>query len=253
MPAEPKRIDVNLIEASPELQSRDSEPQDRVTEYKEAIEMGSDFPAITVFQDGNGKNWLADGFLRLAAHKLAKVPDILCEVRQGSFKDAKLFAAGANAEHGMRRTAKDKAKAVMMLLSDTKWKDSSDRWVAEKCKVSHTFVAGVRNSNGFDSKKRTAKDGREVNVRKLKSSKRIKAARTAGKANTVDFDWAGHGSRLGNMNRSIDDLCAYYKQPNNPFAEGIRRKLTEIHTDFRELYKMLASKEAPNEDKGGMS
>lgn len=36
-------------------------------------------------------------------------------------RDALLHAAGANDAHGIRRTSKDKRKAVMALLTDEEW------------------------------------------------------------------------------------------------------------------------------------
>lgn len=244
-----KRIDVNLIKTSDELQARESVSPDKVSEYKEALEMGQDFPPVTIFLDGNGNHWLCDGYMRLEAHKLAKIPDIAAEVRSGGFKEAKLFAAGANATHGQPRSYKDKTKAVLMILGDSAWKDRSDRWVAEKAKVSHTFVAKVRESSGQPNGKRVARDGRNVNPKNSSGNESTKATRNSTNTKKIDFDWPTHLSRLGNMVRSIDDLCVYYKQQNNPLAEGLRRKLSDWHIEFREFYKSVSNKEAPEENK----
>ncbi len=66
------------------------------------MESGTKFPPVTVFHDGE-RNWLADGFHRVAASKRAGFLDIEVDLRQGSRRDAILFSLGANATHGLRR------------------------------------------------------------------------------------------------------------------------------------------------------
>jgi transposase-like protein len=55
-----------------------------------------------------------------------------------------MYAVGANAAHGLRRTNADKRRAVTMLLDDDEWGQWSDSAIARQCGVSHTFVATVR-------------------------------------------------------------------------------------------------------------
>jgi regulator of replication initiation timing len=67
-------------------------------------------------------------------------------VKDGTLRDAKLHAAGANGTHGLQRTNADKRHAVTMLLSDPEWVQWSDREIARACRVSHNLVADVRAS-----------------------------------------------------------------------------------------------------------
>lgn len=126
-------------------------------------------PPIVVFHDG-AAYWLADGFHRLAAYQQlqqearpAPPQTIRADVRQGTRRDAVLYAAGANADHGLRRSAADKERAVLALLQDEEWGQWSDREIARRCKVSHEFVATVAKRHdltGRASSARKTADGR---------------------------------------------------------------------------------------------
>jgi hypothetical protein len=62
-----------------------------VQDYADALTNGAEFPPVVVFHDGTD-HWLADGFHRLLAHEKAGLVDILADVRQGTKRDALLFA-----------------------------------------------------------------------------------------------------------------------------------------------------------------
>lgn len=120
-----------------------------IDEYSKAMQEGAQFPPIVVFHDGKDY-WLADGFHRLDAAKRAGIEKIACDVRMGTVRDAILHAVGANADHGVRRTNADKRAAVMRLLEDDEWRGWSDREIARRCRVHHSFVAKQReNHTGY--------------------------------------------------------------------------------------------------------
>lgn len=116
---------------------RDSriQPRERITatvvdEYAEAMAKAPvyrkagltvrAFPPIVVFHDrsddGHDLYWLADGWHRLLAAEQAGHTDVTAEVAEGDRYAAMLFASGANATHGLRRSSGDKRRAVRMLL-----------------------------------------------------------------------------------------------------------------------------------------
>ncbi len=73
---------------------------------------------------------------------LAGLAEVAADLREGSRKDALLYAASANASHGLRRTNADKRRAVLLVLGAcSKW---SDRRIAEVCGVGNKFVGDVR-------------------------------------------------------------------------------------------------------------
>src|SRR5204863_6394655 len=114
-----------------------------VDDYATALAFGETFPPIVVFFDG-ADHWTADGFHRLAAARRAHVETLDAEVIVGTKRDALLYAVGANASHGLRRTNADKRRAVGLLLADAEWRAWSDREIARRCAVDHRFVADVR-------------------------------------------------------------------------------------------------------------
>ena len=114
-----------------------------VDEYAEKMGADERFPAVTVFDDGEVR-WLADGFHRVAAAKQAGLTTIEADIVQGTRRDAVLYSVGVNATHGLPRTNADKRRAVRTLLTDREWAQWSDREIAIRCAVSHTFVATLR-------------------------------------------------------------------------------------------------------------
>jgi hypothetical protein len=96
------------------------------------------------------------------------MPKIAVDVRPGDKRAAILFSVGANASHGLRRTNGDKRRAVLVLLKDSEWAQRSDRWIAEKCGVSNTFVASLRAqvSTVDTSQVRMGKDGKHQPAKK---------------------------------------------------------------------------------------
>ena len=123
--------------------------EDTVQDYAELMrEQRWDFQSRQrpiVLYDGT-VFWLADGFHRIEAAQRAGLSDYPVEVLSGTQRDAILRAAGANAQHGLRRTNADKRRAVELLLRDEEWRQWSDRKIAEACAVDHKTVADVRRS-----------------------------------------------------------------------------------------------------------
>lgn len=136
-------LDVGLISTSGGTQARAALDEVTVADYAEAMLAGDRFPPVIVFYDGS-EYWLADGFHRHAATLRAELTEIAAEVRQGTRRDAILYAVGANARHGLRRSNADKRRAVETLLTDSEWSKWSNRQIAEKCGVTHTFVGDIR-------------------------------------------------------------------------------------------------------------
>ena len=126
-----------------EIAARDIDP-DVVAEYQERMAAGDEFPPLQVMRDASGVNWLWDGWHRLEAATRNRVESIDCTVRKGDRRAALLASAGANATHGLRRSAEDKRRAVLKLLTDAEWAKWSDHEIARQCRVSPTFVGEVR-------------------------------------------------------------------------------------------------------------
>lgn len=143
-------IPLHLIKIDPTLSVRSSVREAAIEEYRERInEEGAVFEAIIVFQDPatfpkEGQEvLLADGYHRIVAHQRAGRREIHCKVFPGLRYDALLFALKANAEHGIPRSAEDKETTVRLAFRE--FPEDSNRSIAKKCAVSHTFVNDVRD------------------------------------------------------------------------------------------------------------
>ncbi len=73
-------------------------------------------------------------------------PEFDCDAQNGSLRDAILYACGANAAHGLRRTNGDKRRAVETLLKDDEWSQWSDHEIARRCIVTRQMVSAQRVS-----------------------------------------------------------------------------------------------------------
>ena len=145
-------------------QSRAKIDQDVVAEYADSMLNGAQFPPIIVFHDG-AEYWLADGFHRYFAAKRANIPNLKCNIQEGTQRDAILFSFGANHDHGLRRTIADKRKAVVAMLSDIEWQEWSDREIARQCHVSHPLVAAIRKELGATKTQTKFKQGGKITTR----------------------------------------------------------------------------------------
>ena len=137
-------VPLNEIEIDGSTQGRVRIDQATVDEYVKAMDKGAKFPPVDLFIDGL-TNWVGDGFHRILAAATLGKPSITANVRPGGQSAALVWALGANAEHGLKRTAEDKRKAVEVALKE--FPNESDRAIARMCKVSPTTVGNVKAAN----------------------------------------------------------------------------------------------------------
>ncbi len=175
-----KRLAIAAITADPDCQLRAACSSATVQEYSEALTAGATFPPVIVFSDGDGY-WIGDGFHRFEAHQSAGITNIDAEIRDGGQRDAMLFAAGANAEHGLRRTQADKRNAILALLTDREWRGWSDKEIARRTATSDKTVAKMRrelSGEGVNAEIRV--EERTFRTKHGTEAKRRIASRTSG-------------------------------------------------------------------------
>jgi hypothetical protein len=165
----PTLLKLTQVRTDGGTQSRVAINEATVSEYATVLAEGAVFPPIVIFFDGE-HYWLADGFHRVAAHKLAERIDIEADVRDGTQRDAVMFSLTANATHGLPRTQADKQKVITTLLRDAEWWQWSDREIAKRCGVDHKTVGRMRRVVGIPTAERkfTSKHG-TVGVRKVEA------------------------------------------------------------------------------------
>ena len=137
----PRKVMIEHIEYDSENQARERLDNDTVAEYADAMERKEKLPPIVCYHDGS-TYWLADGFHRYHAARKRGEKVIEAQVIKGSRDDARWHAAGANTQHGLKRTTHDKQKAVRLALALRP--NLSDRKIAEHCGVDHKTVASAR-------------------------------------------------------------------------------------------------------------
>jgi hypothetical protein len=114
-----------------------------IDEYAEAMTEGAIFPPVVLFSEGD-LYWIGDGHHRIKAARQVGYTAIKAEVREGGQREALLYACGANASHGLRRTNADKRKAVDTMLRDPEWSKWSNGATARHCGATPQFVGDRR-------------------------------------------------------------------------------------------------------------
>jgi ParB-like chromosome segregation protein Spo0J len=143
----PIEISIDAIERDEGLQARVKLDPDTITDYSEEMQHDTALPPIVVFHEDtedDTRYWLADGWHRVAAALRLGAKSMLAIVLHGNRRDALIYAAGANAKNGLRRTSADKRKAVEMLLHDEELVTQSDSELGRIAGVDRITVSNVR-------------------------------------------------------------------------------------------------------------
>lgn len=123
--------------------ARDGQDPDVIQAYAVDMMDAATFPPLVAFFDGK-TYWLADGFYRHAAARRAKKKCFLVDVREGTRRDALLYACSANLRHGQPKTPADKRRCVEILLTDPEWSRWNNLEIARRCGVSEITVRRIR-------------------------------------------------------------------------------------------------------------
>jgi hypothetical protein len=233
-------LDPGLIRTDGGTQARAALDEKTVADYAEAMLRGDIFPEVVVFYDGTDY-WPGDGFHRLAATERAQLAEIAADVRQGTQRDAVLYAVGANARHGLRRTDADKRRAVETLLRDAEWSRWSNREIASAAGVSKGFVGDVREElTGVRApdEVKASRGGREYTVKTSGNTTRDVARSSASdevaiQATPADEDDGSLSAELADIpledrSKTFDNYVAAHKsEPAAHADEGAPHPGTE--------------------------
>jgi len=215
-------------------QARATINQDTVADYAESMRTGSIFPAVTVFFDGVDY-YLADGFHRYFATQKVGSPGIEASVINGTIRDAILYSLGANDEHGLRRTAADKRKAIMIMLADAEWRDWNNKAIATACHCSVDLVQKVREESGIEKgETKVIRSGKVVTMKTPTGRKSGEKDLPFGKPNGTDEDFEKEAKEIESekLKAAIDML----RQDNEDLAD----KLAIAAMDADDLDKAMA-------------
>lgn len=255
-----KQLAVDLLRIDGGTQLREKIDQATVDDYREGWVNEVKFPPLVVFFDGTD-NWLADGFHRYHGASAACLPTVPCDVRNGTLRDAILFAAGANQENGLRRTNEDKRKAVRTLLEDSEWCKRSDRWIAEAVGVDHVMVSRLRgqlvlstsSTESGEPEERVGRDGKTRAVPKKKPKAKpaepaepvaVKNGKPSGGNTFNPAEWDGEPV---NDPEKPTEILDGEKNPVPPkFREifGRASELTDLERQLQSVVKKLEDSQA---------
>ena len=229
-------LSLDKIRTDAGTQSREKIDQNVIAEYADSMKNGAQFPQIIVFHDG-AEYFLADGFHRYFAARKINSPNLDCDVREGTLRDCILFSYGANPNHGLRRTAADKRKAVIGMVTDIEWQDWSDREIAKHCNVSHTFVAAIRkelNAAKVDTK--YVRDGKQQTMRPKADTKGDKPEQFDQAAIQAEIQKAA-AETLQKENEDLKDQLTVALAASTDDLE--KEKAQSIINDLRAQIRML--------------
>lgn len=177
---------VSLIKVDPSTQPRTKLDEEAVERYLEALNAGVELPPVVTFFDGE-HDWLADGYIRLAAHKRAGRETIKAERHTGTLVDAQWYSYGANKAHGLPLTKEDKAHAIRAALVHPKSKDLADGALAAHLGVHQTTVSKYRRES-------STQDNLELEEQGDGTSKRIGLDGKARDTTNIGRRATGNGS-----------------------------------------------------------
>jgi len=253
--AETKRLSINLIRRDKSTQGRVGVDTETVEQYREVY---TELPPPKVCKDDEGIYWLYDGFATIEAFTLEGRKQIDCEVRKGSYEDARWLAAGANVDHdtaGRRRTNADKRRAVEVALSCPRSDEKSNGEIADHCRVSRDLVASVRAEIGdtvllggrVGSADPSLLSGGGAAAGTLAAASKRQRAKTSKqkppKAETPEPTSPPNGSSRLSAPASAED-CGHHDDPK--YLHGTRaelkdrltKRLTSLHSLLGEIDKL---------------
>ena len=154
-----------------QIQMRVSMSADVIADYAELQRRkdGGGLPPVQAIRARDGSVYVWDGNHTIAAARENGRTDVAATIVDGTRDQAVLLAAGANRQHGLRRTHADLRHTVETLLSNAKWAGRSDRWLAEKVGCSNTFVGTVRREAALSTvdSEREGRDGRRIKTKHI--------------------------------------------------------------------------------------
>ncbi len=215
------RFPLDCIDIDKSLLARERLVEPVVVEYARAMRDGVKFPPVVVFHDVLNF-WLSAGFHRVEAARRAGKKCVAAELRTGTKRDALLFAVGADAAHGLRRSNADKRRCIELLLGDVEWRKWSDREIASRCGVSHTFVSKMREEvtgNGCQSAVRCG-DGRVMNTSGLRAASVAKGSLAKSKTAPSEASPKPTPIQPGATNGEHRGLADAKPEPHAPLSGG---------------------------------
>ena len=249
------KLELAAIRLDGGTQARVGLDQDVVMEYSENLKEGDKFPPMVAFFDGSDY-WLADGFHRYFARKANGELEADFDVKEGTQRDAQLYACGANGKRGLKLNSSDIRRIITLMLQDKEWGKWSDVQIAKHIGVSSMTLGRVRHAMEKvgelienSTKKYVDKHGNtgEMNTGKLKN----KAAKSTVQSAVQDADEnTAKGSDFDDKITELTDTITQLHEENTLLKDKIaigqwdaseieKIDAEEVIADLRQQIKIL--------------
>lgn len=150
IPKEFEELEISLINKKSGTQPRGYVDNETIEAYADSmVDQYDQFPPVTVFYDGTN-HYLADGFHRVAAAELNNRKTIKSDIRSGTLEEAQWFSYSANSLHGLRRTNKDKERAVKSALKHPNAAKMTNSSLGKYLGVSENTIKKYRDLLGVE-------------------------------------------------------------------------------------------------------
>lgn len=239
-----KNLSIDVIRTDGGTQMRAELTSEVYMDYRDKWLAGVEFDPVDVFHDG-AAYWLADGFHRFYGAREAKRGSIPCRLHQGTQRDAILFACGANASHGLRRTNADKRRAIEAMLNDDVWVTWADNKIAEQAAVDQSFVSKVRRELRTNLSSPAAKSADAPRVGRDGKKRRPPPQKPKAAKPKPPEDKSGPCIKTGGEHEYDDEACKNCHDPK----PGVKQYADTFEpSTFSDGPLNLAAKQAPYDE-----
>lgn len=242
----------SLVEVNADTQPREELDRGHIDELRLAVaeakasKFPQPLPPADVFQDNEGRFWMADGWHRYFAWTEEGLTTIPVYLHEGSMEDAILFGCGSNV-HGKARTNRDKRRVVRLTLAHPravreKW---SIEQVAHHCHVGVTLVKQMRKelADGRRVKPRAAESNGHPSILRINEG----LPKTPKGAAPSKTDLTSENSQNGTISERTDLAVVEDEGPTIEMLAAPYRKWHGILGKMKAEFESIAK----DEDKGG--
>lgn len=230
---------------------------DHVADLRAAIRGGAKLPPVQIWSVPGEGNLVADGHHTVEAARQEGLKTVSAEVHEGTILQAILAATGANPHAGapLKMTNEEKRSAVTMTLLALR--QHGESWtnarIAQHCHVGDDLVAAcimrlpADQSSETTTGPKVGKDGKNYKAGKgpkaKKTGKELVITKSDGTSTTEQFggsvklaakmfDLKDFESKVGVLDRDIDNLGRLYGAIQTVEHDALRRLLREFKAEF---------------------
>jgi hypothetical protein len=247
-PKETITLEIQRIRRDGGTQGRVSLNQSVVEEYAELTRVGTEFPPVRVWFDGDNY-WLSDGFQRVVAAEISGVAKISAEVFLGSLEDARWDCYAANSCHGVRRSRADLEAIIVRTLEHPKASRLSNREISRHLNIPESTLRRWRKCSsaprGADTIRTAVRAGQTYSIETaniMKGAERRRITRPSLDSLRSEFNNIKHlASPEGQLLLTIFGNWIFGGAPATVCLERIEETVRELRRPFAQRGRLASS------------